>query len=429
MEPKPDFRTAHDAPGGPSRSRWIAGVLLALALGVLAVVAFRRGYLSPGSSNASLDTNASGEEIHAGPDGSETPAQTAELTPARHAQGPPAEQLAMTLPPESAVSQRLIQEMAMLQFADGKLRPEQAAQLREHLYALAEEGAAAIPAIRQFLDRNQDIDFDPSGGASVGGCASLRAGLLDTLNHIGGPEAIETLANALRATADPSEIHAIARYLENLAPGQYRQEAVTAARETLDRTLRGHLHVDDAGPLFEVLQSRGDAEVVADLSAAAPQWSYYSTMALAGLADAQGIPALAQRVRDPAASNSAADLFALQMLAQMAGQFPDAASVLIEQARQNQLSDAGWAKIAEGLAGEQYRIGPTRAVAPGEGVKTYHIARGNQNFHSVPFNPALDPEQTALRRAIIDELLEVAQSPTAIQALRSARTGLQPANP
>jgi hypothetical protein len=319
--------------------------------------------------------------------------------------------------------------MAMLQFAEGKLRPEQAAQLREHLNALAEEGAAAIPAIRQFLDRNQDIEFDPSGGASVGGCASLRAGLLDTLNRIGGPEAVGALANALRATAEPSEIQAIARYLENLAPGQYRQEVVTAARETLDRTLRGQLHVDDAGPLFEVLQTRGDAEVVSDLSAAAPQWTHYSAMALAGLADAQGIPALAERVREPAAPNSAVDLFALQMLAQMAGQFPDAASVLFEQARQNQIPDAGWAKIAEGLAGEQYRIGRAPAVPAREGVKTYHIARGNQNFYSVPFNSGLSPEQTALRRAIVDELLGVAQSPAAIQALRTARAALGPASP
>ncbi|MHC1765314.1 MAG: hypothetical protein AB9869_13605 [Verrucomicrobiia bacterium] len=422
-----------------NRSGWAAGALVVLALAVAAIVAVRLGYFAPGSRDSSppIDTNLEGfrPESETGvaiPSSGSAPAEDQEeatsASSGTSASRPQGATPSLALPGESAVAQRIIQEMAMLQFAEGKLRPEQAAQLREHFKALSEEGAAAVPAIRMFLGRNQDIVFDPAGGASVGGYSSLRAGLLDTLNRIGGPEAVDALTHALRGTAEPSEIQAIARYLENLAPGEFRQEVVNAARETLDRTLRGQLHVEDAGPLFEVLQTRGDEAVVGDLLEAMPRWSYYSTIALAGLAEDQGIPWLAERVQ-ASLGTSTADLLGLQMLAQAAGRSPEAASALFEQARRNQIPDGAWSKVAEGLAGEQYQMGqPPALTAASPGIRTYHIASGNQNFHGIPFNPRVDASETALRRAVVEELLQITQSPAAVQALQNARAALGPAD-
>ncbi len=439
MESKPDLRIASGQDPQPNGRGWIAGLLVLGALAAAIVLAVHRGYFPFARSDTAsrIDTSADGAQPE--PEASAT-LPTAEgalgeglgevdAAPLGPGTPPPQGATSLALPGESGVSQRIIQEMAMLQFAEGKLRPEQAAQLREHFKALSEEGAAAIPAIQTFLGRNQDIVFDPSGGASVAGYSSLRAGLLDTLSRIGGPEAVDALANALRSTAEPSEIQAIARYLETLAPGEFRQEVVSAARETLDRTLRGQLHVDDAGPLFEVLQTRGDEAVVGDLLEAMPRWNYYSTIALAGLAESQGIPWLAERVQ-ASLGTSNADLLGLQMLAQAAGRSPDAASALFEQARQNQIPDGAWSKIADGLAGDQYQMGrPPAGTAASPGIRTYHIASGNQNFHSVPFNSRADAGETTLRRAVVEELLRITQSPAAVQALQQARAVLEPPSP
>src|SRR5207237_691681 len=102
--------------------------------------------------------------------------------------------------------------------------------------------------------------------------------------------------------------------------------------------------------------------------------------------------------------------FALQMLAQMAPQYPDAAAALVEQAKQGQIPDRAWSKIVEGLAGDQYQLGkpPTDVVNPNlppVGLKTYHIASGNQNFYSLPFNAIGTPDQATQRRELLDQLM------------------------
>jgi hypothetical protein len=127
-----------------------------------------------------------------------------------------------------------------------------------------------------------------------------------------------------------------------------------------------------------------------------------------------------------ASSGSKAD-FAYQMLAQVAGQYPDASAALLEQAKANQISEAAWRKIATGLAGDQYQIGeppaPTGSSAATQpGLKTYHIASGNQNFYSLPL--AADPQVVQQRLGLIDQLLAATSNPAAQSALQSARATL-----
>jgi hypothetical protein len=339
--------------------------------------------------------------------------------------GSPEASAAMSVPPASAYSQQLIQHLSQVDPNQAKITPEQATALKQNLKDLAGQGAAAVPAIRQFLERNQDVNFDDPNGGNQVGYSSLRAGLFDTLKQIGGPEATDALVGTLRSTADPSEIAAIAKFLEEQAPGQYRADVVSAARDTLDQAARGQVQVRDTGALFQVLQNYGDASVVADLQKTMPQWHYYSTISLAGLPDGQGVAALTQSVQETAA-NKAPNTFALQMLAQMASQYPDAASALVDQAKQNQIPDRTWLKIVEGLAGDQYQLGkpPVDTVNPNfppAGLKTYHIESGNQNFYSLPFNLYGTPDQAAQRLAVVDQLLAATQNPAAVQALQNAR--------
>jgi hypothetical protein len=339
----------------------------------------------------------------------------------------PVASLPADLPPTSVRSQGLIAEMAQAGMGGGALTQEQGKQINDNLKQLAAEGTAALPAIREFLQKNQDLVFDELNAKKVIGYPSLRAGLLDAVRQIGGPEGIALSRDVLQTTADPSEIALLAQHLEQQAPGQYREEALNAARETLAQIAEGKIAAKEVGPLFQIFQTYGDSSVISDLERTVPQWHYYATMAMAGLPGGEGIPALIHQAQEPAGLSR--NTFALQMLAQVSSQYPEAGTALIEQARANQIPDSAWRKIAEGVAGDQYQF--VRDVTEGSaallnlpGLKTYHIESGNQNFYSSPVPANLPPEQIDQRRSLIDQLLAVNSNPAAVQALQSARERL-----
>jgi hypothetical protein len=181
----------------------------------------------------------------------------------------------------------------------------------------------------------------------------------------------------------------------------------------------------DVGTLFKVLQSYGGPAAASALEQLQGPWKYYATMSLAGLPNGEGISVLASEVQDP--STGGKRDFAYQMLAQNAAQYQDASTALLQQAKANQIPDTAWARIATGLAGDQYQIGEPPPVADGAGatqpgLKTYHIASGNQNFYSLPL--AADPQVVQQRLALIDQLLGATSSPVAVAALQSARATL-----
>ena len=180
----------------------------------------------------------------------------------------------------------------------------------------------------------------------------------------------------------------------------------------------------DVGALFKTLQTYGDASTASALEQLQGPYKYYSTLALAGLPDGGGVASLVRQTQD--ASGGSRRDFAYQMLAQVATQYQDAGAALVEQAKANQISDAAWAKIAMGLAGDQYQIGE---APPGDGanpalipgLKTFHIGANNQNFYSLPLTGNAQIQQ---RLALLDQLLGAASSPGAQAALQSARSTL-----
>ncbi len=142
------------------------------------------------------------------------------------------------------------------------------------LESLVQRGKAAVPAIRAFLGRNVDVEYSeqsntnnqtnaggstnqfnntggfiggPGGRGGRGGRLrriqnlqtdwvvppSLRLGLVGTLKEIGGPEGEEALAEMLSSTGRGVEIAYLARVLEEIAPGKYRDAAIAAAKELL----------------------------------------------------------------------------------------------------------------------------------------------------------------------------------------------------
>jgi hypothetical protein len=324
--------------------------------------------------------------------------------------------------------QQLFPGLTNLDLSQGTAR-EQAAQFRQGFEALAAEGAPAVEAIREFLDKNLDLGF-AGEAAEAAGAASLCAGLLDALRQIGGPEAAALSRQVLQNTADPLEIALVTRNLEEAAPGQYTQEAVAAAREALVTLTQNQATNVDAAPLFQVLRTYGGAAVAEDLAKAAAGWSYYGPIALAELPSGQGLPALIQLAQDPAGLQTGNNKFALQMLAQVAANYPEAAAALVELAGRNQITDTAWLSIGGGLAGDQYQFARqfpqnTPAVPAGSTATISTSAGGNQTFYSVPLPADGSASDLDQRLAVIDQLLAASvNNSAAANALQQARAKL-----
>jgi hypothetical protein len=323
------------------------------------------------------------------------------------------------------LTRQLVAGLTALDPSRGPITREAAEQWKQNLAALTAQGVAAVPAIREFLEQNQELNFSAVPGGEQLGQSSLRSALINALQQIGGPEATGLMVDTLRGATLPSEISQLAQSLEQAAPGQYRQEAINAVNEVLAMAGRNQLPAGwDVGTLFKVLQTYGDASTAGSLSELQGRWRYYATMALAGMSSGEGVPMLIQEAQNPAGGSNRD--FALQMLAQVATQYPEASAALLEQVKQGQIPDGAWRKIVTGLAGDQYQIGapPPEAGAPATlpGLKTYHIDSGNQNFYSLPLT---GEEQIAQRVALLDQLIAVAGNGPGVASLQTAKAGLQ----
>jgi hypothetical protein len=155
----------------------------------------------------------------------------------------------------------------------GAITRQQAENFTNNLAELVQQGAASVPAIRGFLDKNLNTEYGELNGGEQLGYSSLRASLFDTLKQIGGPEAEAAMAQALQTTAVPSEILELAKMLEEQAPGRYRNEILTAAHEALQMSSANQLGPNtEVGPVFRIFQvySQPDARAV-DANGAGPK--------------------------------------------------------------------------------------------------------------------------------------------------------------
>jgi len=161
--------------------------------------------------------------------------------------------------------------------------PGQSRTTRQAIHWLEEliaAGPPALPAIQEFLARNDDIDFSASSqgrGGRVGAVPndfvlppSLRFGLLDVVRQIGGAEAEKALAGVLSSTARGAEVAWLARTLQEMAPNQYRDVALAAAHALLGRPLPANaspIDRNERDQLFSVLTLYGDTSYVSTAQA------------------------------------------------------------------------------------------------------------------------------------------------------------------
>jgi hypothetical protein len=124
------------------------------------------------------------------------------------------------------------------------------------LESLVDIGPAAIPEIRAFLERMEDVDYGsaesrtsdenrnrnaavaawqgrPRASLDFDFPPSLRLGLVDVLKRIGGADAEQALADMLSRTGRGVEVAYVARALDEMTPALHRPAAIAAAHELL----------------------------------------------------------------------------------------------------------------------------------------------------------------------------------------------------
>ncbi len=171
----------------------------------------------------------------------------------------------------------------LLNMRMGATPGERNTALREVVFkleCLAHTGNDAVPAIRAFIGKSVDVNYNQQdnnqngngggpggggnglgnggggpggGGGGFGGLRggarrarnlqnlqtdwvvppSLRLGLVGTLKEIGNANAEQALAEMLGSTARGVEVAYLTVVLEEMAPGKYRDEAVKAAKDLL----------------------------------------------------------------------------------------------------------------------------------------------------------------------------------------------------
>ncbi len=155
--------------------------------------------------------------------------------------------------------------------AEALQRPQTLRRVLHYLESLVDLGPAALPAIRTFLERNEDIEYGftttpfyakpktpkvAEGDASKDTAKrkaesqgyypqfyamsteyllppSLRLGLLEVAARIGGPESEEMLLSVLGETGRGIEVAMVDRLLEESAGDRHRDKVLAAARELL----------------------------------------------------------------------------------------------------------------------------------------------------------------------------------------------------
>jgi len=433
MTMKPDMNESHIV--APPRRFFVPLVLVVGSAIVLAVVALKQAKKAtpetqvPVEAASAPETSAQAQtEEPLAPPQAEAPPPIADaveaVTPPSRPVSPVAAPATAARPVASAETRQMLEALMQLPPGSAPLSAEQAAAWKQNLQTLIQQGAAGIPAIRDFLEMSKDLSLG-AGNAQMLGYDTVRGALFDALRQIGGAEGAQATLEALRGTGDPREILALARNLEAMAPGEHRQEMLDSARQVLEMAKRGELAGYDVGPVFEVFRKYGDADALLDLQQAGGQWKYYGALGLANLPDGAGIPSLIQMATGTGGNQG----LALEMLAQVSVQYPEARTALLEQIRAGKIAPNQWPYLASVLGGDYYQLPDALwfAAQNGEPIdrqKTAHIMSGNQNFYQGPLPGGGLPDQILQQIALVDEIAATTSDPGAAQTLQNAKTTL-----
>lgn len=344
---------------------------------------------------------------------------------------PPAERFDLSqLGTPTEAARRLMQGVWDWRGLTGPMTSAEAVAWKENWDRLVQGGDASVPALAEYLRGDQDTFFSLEDSRQLG-IRSAREAAIEALAKIGGPAAVAVMNEAIGVTGSPREVALLARSLEVTAPGQYREQAMAAVRESLEMAAEKQLGGLDVAPLFEVLQTYGGAEVAVDLERASARWGQYATLALAALPDGAGVPSLIHLADPPPDSRTAAArMQAMQVVAQLAATNNDVRAALLEQAREGRIARHHWPYLAQPLAGEQARlqnavIDPRAPVTDETRTSTVHIAGTNQNLVWSRPPDGLSPDQASRQANLIKDLRAVTRDPDGRRVLDQAHALLE----
>jgi hypothetical protein len=191
-------------------------------------------------------------------------AERAELEAALKAAKRPAPMATVSAPAASDSTDRsaahdVIEKLKKLRVLGGEQRNPSIRHIVHQLETLVDLGPDAIPAIREFLGKFEDVDYSvetpsddkgpfpptPPKGASplvafqgparLDGLLppSLRLGVVQVLREMGGDQAEQVLAEMLTTSGRGVEVAYVARVLQEMAPNKYRDVAIAAAKDLL----------------------------------------------------------------------------------------------------------------------------------------------------------------------------------------------------
>jgi hypothetical protein len=177
----------------------------------------------------------------------------------------PAPEIAPTPAVAKLTPEAILQRLAAMKIPSGPDRTRTVRQILVLLDQLTQAGSDALPAIRQFLGSNVDMDLDRLAEARVPRDLraltdavlpfTLRLALFDVVRQIGGEDAQMLLAVTLGQTTRGIEVACLTQLLEEMAPGKYRDTALAAAQAQLQEGGTNRFHRDF---LFSVLRRFND---------------------------------------------------------------------------------------------------------------------------------------------------------------------------
>jgi hypothetical protein len=408
--------------GGNSPITFVAIIIGVIVIGA---VAYKAMHKETPATDANTTNATATAESQAGDKSKVQPREPGTSVQSAPATAPAPAPTPETKAPVTGPAKDLVTSLASLDPKKGPITKEQAEKFKADLKALVAQGKDAVPAIREFLERNVELSYANAGGESLG-YKSLRSSLIDALAQIGGPDATTALLGTLNTTALPGEIAQLAKALEQVAPGQYSGDVLNAARQTLELAMGGGLGKEDAGPLFDIISKAAangqlDPSLLADLQKSAQNYKWYPLITLANLPNGQGVDSIIALSKDPNAPNTVPE-----MLGQLALQNDKALDALLDLARADRITPNEWQAITDALMGKKYSIsspGTSDPTQPSRGIdcQFYHIEYNNQNFQRCS-DPNFVPKNAV---DVFNKILGVVRDPNLRSSFQSHINTLQ----
>lgn len=295
-----------------------------------------------------------------------------------------------------AVAQQCLQKLTLLRPAAGPTRQLFVRQIIHQLETLVDLGEGSLPAIKEFLDQLQEVDYavdsvrapdlaNPDGKVAgvVPGWTQLRSrgdsllpptlrlGLVDVLKRIGTPQAQQVLADMLSKTGRGVEVAYVVKALQELAPDHYRELALTVTRDLLNNPPRipnpSRLDDNSKGYLLEVLALFNDQSFINNVNTQimtpSGQLDRSALDYLTKSMKEQAMPAVYQAFRDPRLTNHWEKATLVNVALNYVGQSADANTMFADLVTNSSLPLSMRTMAIQNILGTQQTQGRTEDEA------------------------------------------------------------------